>query len=111
MLCCMATFPNPHSHKRAPRVIITRSASFSLSGKRISAVLLVASTTGGLARMATLCPPALAELAVPTSSGEVCGLVEFLPPTKGNPKQAFRFVAFSDEDYERWNSTVLAGRR
>jgi len=51
----------------------------------------------------------LAELAVSTSLGRVCGLVEFLPATKGNPTQAFRFIAFSDDDYERLSTTIVAG--
>jgi len=54
-------------------------------------------------------PGTLGELAVATSLGQVCGLVEFLPLTKGNPSQAFRFIAFSDDDYERLSSTILAG--
>jgi hypothetical protein len=84
-----------------------KPASFSLSGKRISAVLQTVSTTGGLARMTGPVPPGtLAELVVATSRGQVSGLVEFLPPTKGNPTQAFRFVAFSDDDYERLSSTI-----
>jgi len=87
-----------------------KPASFSVSGKRISAVLHAVSTTGGLVRMAGALPPGtLAELAVFTSLGQVRGLVEFFPPTKGNPTQAFRFIAFSDEDYERLSSSILAG--
>jgi len=107
----MATFPHTRSHKRAPRVSITKPASFLLSGKQISAVLLVASTTGGLASTAVPCPPgAFGELSVATSLGKVSGLVEFLPATKHSPKRAFRFIAFSDDDYERWKNTILAGR-
>ena len=51
----------------------------------------------------------LAELVVATTLGRVCGLVEFLPQMKGNPMQAFRFIAFSDDDYARLSSTILAG--
>jgi len=106
----MANFPYSRSHQRAPRVSLMKPASFSLSGKRISAVLHAVSTTGGLARMDRPLPPGtLGELAVATSLGQVCGLVEFLPLTKGNPTQAFRFIAFSDDDYERLSSTILAG--
>jgi len=53
-------------------------------------------------------PGTLAELAVSTSLGRVCGLVEILPATKGNSMQAFRFIAFSDDDYERLSSTIVA---
>jgi len=53
-------------------------------------------------------PGTLAEMVVDTSRGRVCGLVEFLETqTKGN--QGFRFVAFSDDDFERLRSTMLAG--
>jgi len=49
-----------------------------------------------------------AELAVDTNLGQVCGLVEFLASqTKGN--QAFRFIAFSDDDYARLSNTMLMG--
>ena len=48
----------------------------------------------------------LAEVSIATNLGKIFGLVEFLPQTKGNPAQAFRFIAFSDDDYERL-STML----
>ena len=102
----MANFSRSRSNLRAPRVSVTKPASFSI---RISAVLQAVSTTGGRAQMAGAVPPGtLAELAVDTSRGRVCGLVEFLEAqTKGN--QGFRFVAFSDDDFERLRSTMLAG--
>ena len=105
----MANFPHPHPNSRAPRVHVAKPASFSLSGKRIPAVLQAISTTGGLAQMAGPLPRgSLAELVVETNLGRVCGLVEFLEArTKGNPAQAFRFIAFSDDDYERLSSTIL----
>jgi hypothetical protein len=83
--------------------------SFSLSGKQIPAVLQAVSTTGGLVQMAGPIPPgSLAELVVDTNLGRVCGLVEFLGArTRGSATQAFRFVAFSDDDYERLSSTIL----
>ena len=54
---CMAHFPHPHSNLRAPRVHATMPVSFSLSGKRIPAVLQAVSTTGGLVQMAGPPPP------------------------------------------------------
>ena len=80
-----------------------------MSGKRISAVLRTVSTTGGLAEMDRPVPPGtFAELAVSTGLGQVCGLVEFLE-AQGKGSQAFRFIAFSDDDFERLNNTVLMG--
>ncbi len=104
----MAHFPQSHASQRAPRVRVTKSASFSISSKRIPAVLQSLSTTGGLARIASSLPPGtLAELVVDTNVGRVSGLVEFLGTPKGDsPSQAFRFIAFSDEDYERLSSTI-----
>jgi len=101
----MATFSHSRTKPRAPRVSVTKPASFSI---RISAVLQAVSATGGRAELAGPVPPGtLAELAVDTSRGRVCGLVEFLETqTKGN--QAFRFVAFSDDDFERLSSEMLA---
>jgi len=105
----MAHFPQPHSNLRATRVHVTMPVSFSLSGKRMPAVLQAVSTTGGRVQMARPLPlGTLAELVVDTNLGRVCGLVEFLEArTKENPTQAFRFVAFSDDDYERLSGTIL----
>jgi len=73
------------------------------------AVLQAVSTTGGLAQMSGPLPPGtLAEFAVDTNLGRVCGLVEFLEArTRESPTQAFRFLAFSDDDYERLSSIIL----
>ena len=105
----MAHFPHPCSNSRAPRVNVTTPVSFSLSGKRKSAVLKVVSTTGGLAQMPGFLPTGtFVELAMDTGRGRVCGLVEFLEArTKTSPTQAFRFVAFSDADYALLSSTLL----
>jgi len=56
----------------------------------------------------SLPPGTFAELAVDTNLGRVCGLVEFLEArTRESPAQAFRFVAFSDDDYELLSTTIL----
>ena len=109
MLTFMAHFPHPHTSSRAPRVCVTTSVSFSLEGKRIQGTLQVVSTTGGSARMAQLLKPGtIAEILLHTTAGQVSAVVEFMRPRRQGQSfaQAFRFLAFGDEDYARFDRTL-----
>lgn len=108
MLPRMAHFPHPHTSSRAPRVCFTagESISFSLEGKEIRGILQVASTTGGSARLLQpLSPGTLADVSLHTKAGTLSALVEFLQPRRQGPfvAQAFRFLAFGDDDYDRFD--------
>ncbi len=103
----MAQFPHPHSSRRAPRVRIRegQAITFSMGNKRVSARLDTLSVTGGLARVpGVVLPGTIAEIFLNSSQGQVSGIVEFLHGQ--GSKQAFRFLAFGDEDYERLNTMV-----
>ncbi len=103
----MAHFPHPHPSRRAPRVRIRegQAITFSMGNKRVPARLDTISITGGLARItAAVLPGTIAEIFMNCSQGRVSGIVEFL---RGQgSQQAFRFLAFGDEDYERLNTMV-----
>lgn len=108
MLPDMAHFPHPHTRLRAPRVCLAagESISFFLGRKQIGGVLQVASTTGGLVRLLQpLNPGTLADVSLHMTAGTVNALVEFLQPRRQGPffAQAFRFLAFGDDDYDRFD--------
>jgi hypothetical protein len=94
---------------RSPRVRVPNNESirFNLGGHQVSAVLQKISLTGGLAEFTSSIGSAtIAEAKVNTLSGPVSGLVEFLPAQVGSCTYPFRFIALSDQDYERLNSTL-----
>ncbi|HZD95118.1 MAG TPA: hypothetical protein VE133_12740 [Candidatus Sulfotelmatobacter sp.] len=105
----MPHYPQIQNKVRAPRVHVPNSESirFNLGGRQVSAVLQKISLTGGLAEFNTSIGSAtIAEAKLNTISGQVSGLVEFLPSPDGNATYPFRFIALSDQDYERLNSTI-----
>jgi hypothetical protein len=80
-----------------------------LGGKQIQGLLQVASITGGSARLLRpLNPGTLADVSLRTKAGTVSVLVEFLQPRRHGPfvTQAFRFLAFGDEDYDRFDQAL-----
>jgi len=99
---------------RSPRVRVPNNESirFNLGGRQVSAVLQKISLTGGLAQFTSSIGSAtIAEAKVNTLSGPVSGLVEFLPAQVGSCTYPFRFIALSDQDYERLNSTLQYMRK
>ena len=102
----MAHFPKPDPRVRAPRVRLNANGavSFSVEGKRIDGILLLLSTTGGLAQFrGALDAGQLAELQIQTEYGSLAALVEPLSPVNGYPAtmRPFRFIALDDADQER----------
>jgi len=111
MLPRMAHFPHPHTNMRAPRVCVTTGEfiSFSQEGKQVRGALQVISLTGGSARfLRPLNPGTFAEISLNTKSSSISALVEFLHPRRQGQffTQAFRFLAFGDDDYVRFNQTL-----
>jgi hypothetical protein len=105
----MPHFPQAQSNLRSPRVRVPNSESirFNLGGRQVSAVLQKISMTGGLAEFSsTIGSATIAEMKLNTISGQVSGLVEFLPSPDGSATYPFRFIALSDDDYARLNSTI-----
>ncbi len=105
----MPYFPQSQRKTRSPRVRVPNSESirFNLGGHQVSAVLQKISMTGGLAEFTNSIGSAtIAEARLNTISGQVSGLVEFLPSTNGNATYPFRFIALSDQDHERLSSTI-----
>ena len=107
----MPHFPQMESQTktRSPRVRVPNNESirFNLGGHQVSAVLQKISLTGGLAQFTgSIGSATIAEAKVNTLSGPVSGLVEFLPAPVGSCTYPFRFIALSDQDYERLNSTL-----
>ncbi len=85
------------------------SISFSVHGKETQGTLQTVSTTGGSARiLRPLSSGTLAEISLHLSTGPVSALVEFLSPRSQGRffTQAFRFVAFGDDDYTRFHQTL-----
>src|SRR5205807_8088695 len=100
----MPHFPQTQSKTRSPRVRVPNNESirFILGGHQVSAVLQKISLTGGLAEFpSSIGSATIAEAKVNTLSGQVSGLVEFLPPQNGSSTYPFRIIALSDQDYER----------
>jgi hypothetical protein len=96
----MPHFPQTQTKTRSPRVRVPNNESirFNLGGHQV---------TGGLAQFTSSIGSAtIAEAKVNTLSGPVSGLVEFLPAQVGSCTYPFRFIALSDQDYERLNSTL-----
>ena len=107
----MVHLPHPHPSLRAPRLWVTTGEpiSFSMEGNQIEGILQAVSSTGGAARISQpLNPGTLAEIALHTSSGPIRASVEFLHPQRQGQSfaQAFRFLAFDDDDYARFNRTL-----
>jgi hypothetical protein len=105
----MPHFPQTQTKTRSPRVRVPNNESirFNLGGHQVSAVLQKISLTGGLAQFTgSIGSATIAEAKVNTLSGPVSGLVEFLPAQVGSCTYPFRFIALSDQDYERLNSTL-----
>jgi hypothetical protein len=107
----MPHFPQTESQTktRSPRVRVPNNESirFNLGGHQVSAVLQKISLTGGLAQFTgSIGSATIAEAKVNTLSGPVSGLVEFLPAQVGSCTYPFRFIALSDQDYERLSSTL-----
>jgi hypothetical protein len=107
----MAHFPRPDPNVRAPRVraAASNAVSFSFEGKRVPAVLMTLSITGGLAQFPDAKQASdLAELEIRAQSASITGLVELLSPLAGYPAHTrpFRFVALDEEDNERLATLV-----
>jgi hypothetical protein len=105
----MPHFPQTQAKTRSPRVRVPNSESirFNLGGHQVSAVLRKISLTGGLAEFPkSIGSVTIAEAKVNTLSGPVSGLVEFLPAQSGSSIYPFRFIALSDQDYDRLNATL-----
>ncbi|HXA84330.1 MAG TPA: hypothetical protein VE604_02730 [Candidatus Polarisedimenticolia bacterium] len=110
----MPHFPQTPTKTRSPRVRVPNNESirFNLGGQQVSAVLQKISLTGGLAEFTgSIGSATIAEAKVNTLSGPVSGLVEFLPAQVGSCTYPFRFIALSDQDYERLNSTLQYMRK
>ena len=108
----MAHFPQPHPSQRAAR----KRASDDLSvrivlehGKRVEGKLQTISSTGGCVRLrAPVQRHAPAELSIGTKFGEVRAIAEMLTARRvnGQHAQGFRFVALSENDYNRLKRTL-----
>jgi hypothetical protein len=91
------------------RVPNDETIRFDIGGHLVTAVLRKISMTGGLAQFkGSLGDVTLAEAHLNTASGPVSGLVEFLRPQKKTGPYAypFRFLALSDNDAKRLQSTL-----
>jgi hypothetical protein len=96
------------------RVPNDESIRFDMGGRLVSAVLHKLSMTGGLAQFTSaLGDVSIAEARLNTASGPVKGLVEFLrPQAKTGPHTyPFRFLALSDADHRRLQTTLQAMRK
>jgi hypothetical protein len=105
----MSHFPQTQTKTRSPRVRVPNNEAirFNLGGHQVSAVLQKISLTGGLAEFqVSIGSTTIAEAKVNTLSGPVSGLVEFLPAQTGTRIYPFRFIALSDQDYQRLNATL-----
>jgi len=109
MIFLMTYFPQSQHKTRSPRVRVPNGESirFNLGGHQVSAVLQKISMTGGLAEFTSSIGSAtIAEARMNTISGQVSGLVEFLPSANGTATHPFRFIALSDQDHARLSSTI-----
>jgi hypothetical protein len=110
----MPHYPQTQTKTRSPRFRVPNNESirFNLGGRQVSAVLQKISLTGGLAEFPkSIGSATIAEAKVNTLSGPVSGLVEFLPAQAGSSIYPFRFIALSDQDYERLNATLQYMRK
>jgi hypothetical protein len=110
----MPHYPQTQTKTRSPRFRVPNNESirFNLGGRQVSAVLQKISLTGGLAEFpGNIGSATIAEAKVNTLSGPVSGLVEFLPAQVGSSTYPFRFIALSDQDYERLNATLQYMRK
>ena len=108
----MAHFPKVHSSTRAPRRTFSKPApaEFRVEDQLIRGHLQRLSATGGYAVLdRNLQGGTLAEVEIPTASGPVFALVEFLERKggAGRPSElAFRFVGLDDAHYDRLQSAL-----
>ncbi len=112
----MPHFPQAQTKKRSPRVRVPNDETirFDMGGQVVRAILHKISMTGGLAEFTgTLGDVTIAEARLETATGPVCGLVEFLRPQKktGPHTFPFRFLALSDADHRRLQSTLQTMRK
>lgn len=98
----MPRFPQPHPSVRAPRMRAGgEGVHFHLENVQVAGSLYNISINGGLAEVATTVPSeTVAEVVLNTRVGEVRAVVQMLA-NKTPRKQAFRFLALSDEDATR----------
>jgi hypothetical protein len=107
----MPHFPQSLTKKRSPRVRVPNDETirFNMEGRLVPAVLRKLSMTGGLAEFpGSLGHASIAEAQLTTACGPVRGLVEFLRSQSNDSRTyPFRFIALSDNDYQRLQTTLL----
>src|SRR5947209_17553909 len=103
----MAHFPRVHRSVRAPRTTFPKPepANFRVGDQLVEGLIRRLSMTGGCAVLTkNVKTGTLAEIAIPTPLGLVCGLIELLAGnagTKPSPKFGFRFVSFNERDHHQ----------
>lgn len=108
----MAHFPRAHRSVRAPRTTFPNPepANFRVDNQLVKGAIRRLSMTGGCAVLNNKVKTGtLAEIAIPTPFGVVCGLIEFLAngaAAKPSPEFGFRFVAFNEQDHERLSKAL-----
>lgn len=108
----MAYFPKASTSIRSPRTSFVKPepAQFRVEDRLFNGRLQRLSLTGGYAVLeGTLRGGTLAEIAINTPLGPVCGLIEFFDrKAKGTKTSelAFRFVGLNDTDYERLGAAL-----
>jgi hypothetical protein len=108
----MAHFPKVHPSIRAPRTSFSspEPANFRVEDKVVQGHLHKLSTTGGYVALETkVRGGSLAEIEIPSRSGRICGLIEFLSrrAASGAPSEmAFRFVGLEDVHFERLRAAL-----
>ena len=112
----MPHFPQAQAKTRSPRMRVPNDETirFDIGGHLVTAILQKISMTGGLAKFnGSLGDVTIAEARLNTSSGPVCGLVEFLRPQKKSGPDAypFRFLALSYADHKRLQVTLQVMRK
>ena len=106
-VCPMAYFPKATCSIRSPRTAFStpEPAQFRVEDRMLKGRLQRLSLTGGYAVLdAAIRGGTLAEIAISTPLGPVCGLIEFFERDSKRIKRselAFRFVGLNDVDYER----------
>lgn len=110
----MAHFPKAHANHRSPRTQIPHPepTRFRIGDHLVTGNLQRISLTGGSALFnRNIHSGTLAEIAIATKFGPVCGLVEFLAGRRATltaQEHGFRFVALSDDDYQRLGRVLQA---